>query len=183
MLLPTEIELAIAAFLSQQLQSYRQVNQAKQNLVAQLDYNSLEAFKVIDLFYQGYLSMASLETYQKAHGFSLTNDELVAFFKGVDLDEDGRISYHELIEAVHLMEPLNYFSDVIIRASEMEKAVERSRALERIILPQYPYYFYPYYPHFYPSFFPYLHLNEMRVRENSLDRLRKTRLGQVEYEK
>lgn len=93
------------------------------------------------------------------------------------MDEDGKISYTELVEAVHLMEPLPYSTDAVVRSIEIERALERSRALERLYLPSYPYYFYPYYPNYYPSYFPYLHLSDIRIRENSLERLRRSRLA------
>jgi Ca2+-binding EF-hand superfamily protein len=38
----------------------------------------------------------------------LSYDELWAFFRVVDADEDGRISYSELLEAITLVP--NYFS-------------------------------------------------------------------------
>lgn len=38
----------------------------------------------------------------------MSSDELLAFYRVVDLDEDGRISYSELLEAVTLVP--NYFS-------------------------------------------------------------------------
>ena len=38
----------------------------------------------------------------------MSNDELSAFFRVVDLDEDGRISYTELLEAITLVP--NYFN-------------------------------------------------------------------------
>lgn len=153
--------------------------------MGQLDYSSLEAFRSLDLFNQGYLSTESLEVFQRAHAQPLTAEELLHFFKAVDQDEDNRISYQELIEAVHLMEPLPYtpLNNSIIKAYEIERALERSRSLERLNLSSYPYYFYPYYPYYYPSYFPYLRLHDVRVRENSLDRLRRSRLAQVEQDK
>jgi Ca2+-binding EF-hand superfamily protein len=52
---------------------------------------------------------------------SLSLEEGDAFFRAVDLDEDGKISYSELIEAVHLLEPLPYRvpSSVAIREAEL----------------------------------------------------------------
>lgn len=98
------------------------------------------------------------------------------------MDFDGRISYSELIEAVHLLEPLPYKlpSSLAIREAELQAALERSRSLERIHYPYYPYYFSPYYPLYYPSYYPYLRLTEQRLRESSLDRLRRSRLAQLE---
>ena len=49
------------------------------------------------------------------------------------MDQDGKISYSELVEAVHLMEPLPYKPDVPLR-SELLNAIENSRSLERIYL-------------------------------------------------
>lgn len=119
----------------------------------------------------------------RAQGFPLAADQLSAFFKAVDLDQDGRITYSELVEAVHLMEPLPYTpsSGILIRQNEIERAIQTNRALERLYLPSYPYYFYPYYPTYYPaSFYPYLSLAEIRIRENSLDRLNRSRLAAIE---
>jgi hypothetical protein len=106
-------------------------------------------------------------------------EEIEAFFRMVDLDEDGRISYSELIEAVHLLEPLPYRipSNLTIREAELQSALDRSRSLERIYYPYYPYYFSPYYPQYYPSYYPYLRIGEQRIRESSLEVLRKSKLG------
>jgi len=83
------------------------------------------------------------------------------------------------------MEPLPYVpnSDVLIRQADIERALQRSRSLERLYLSSYPYYFYPYYPTYYPaSYYPYLSLAELRLRESSLDRLRSSRLAAIETE-
>lgn len=54
----------------------------------------------------------------------ITEEELKAFFRAVDLDLDGRVSYSELVEAVHLMEPLPYKSSGVgLRESEIMSAV------------------------------------------------------------
>lgn len=107
-----------------------------------------------------------------------------AFFKGVDLDEDRRIGYSDLVEAVHLMEPLPYrptsTTELVARESEIRLQLEKSKALERLYLSSYPYYIYPYYPLYYPSYYPYWRLSEMRLRESSLERLRRSRLESEE---
>lgn len=41
-----------------------------------------------------------LHEFTKSHGNLLSTDEILAFFRVVDLDEDGHISYPELIEAI-----------------------------------------------------------------------------------
>lgn len=52
----------------------------------------------------------------------LTYDDLESFFRSVDLDEDGRISYSELVEAVHLMEPLPYdYSPIVDTSREIRR--------------------------------------------------------------
>lgn len=113
----------------------------------------------------------------------LTQEEVQAFFVAVDLDQDDKISYSELVEAVHLMEPLPYKpSTSSIRESQLLSAIENKRSLERTYLPSYPYYFYSYYPYYYPYYYPNLKLENLRQRENSLDRLRRSRLSQLESE-
>lgn len=101
------------------------------------------------------------------------------------MDDDDRISYGDLIEAVHLKEPLPYTpsASVVIKSDEIERALERANSLERLYLSSYPYYFYPYYPASYPTYFTYLNFNErMRVRENSIERLRNSRFVEIESE-
>ena len=89
--------------------------------MSSLDYSTLEAFKSLDLFNLGYVTFDSLNLFMKQQGVSLLLEEADAFFRAVDLDEDGKISYSELIEAVHLLEPLPYRvpSSVAIREAEL----------------------------------------------------------------
>ena len=50
----------------------------------------------------------------------MSDDELNAFFRVVDVDEDGRISYTELLEALTMVP--NYFN----RSYELDNEVRKS---------------------------------------------------------
>jgi hypothetical protein len=63
MMLPTEVETALADVFSQELQNYRSVAPVKSALVNSLDYTSLEAFRTLDLFNQGYVTPESLSAF------------------------------------------------------------------------------------------------------------------------
>lgn len=181
MLLPQQVEAALADLFAQEIANYRTINPIRQLLVGSLDYTTFEAFRTLDLFNQGYVSRATLVEFMRPT--PLTENELNAFFTAVDLDRDGKISYSELMEAVHLMEPLPYRRESqTLRQSELLAAIENNRSLERLSLQSYPYYFYPYYPYYYPYYYPTLKLENLRQRENSLDRLRRSRLQQIESE-
>lgn len=128
-----------------------------------LDYSALEAFRTLDLFNQGYITIDTLAVFMRNQSTPLLQDELLAFMAAVDLDQDGRVSYSELVEAVHLMEPLPYRStEHGLRESEILNAIEKNRSLERVYLPSYPYYFYSYYPYYYPYYYPSLRLENQR---------------------
>ncbi len=60
----------------------------------------------------------------RSNNSPLTYDELWAFFRVVDTDEDGRISYSELLEAITFVP--NYFSQEL-RRSALESQLRQSR--------------------------------------------------------
>jgi hypothetical protein len=57
MLLPTEVEWALAKLLQQEISNYRYLSPIKAQLVNALDYTSLEAFKSLDLFNLGFITI------------------------------------------------------------------------------------------------------------------------------
>ncbi len=121
----------------------------------------------------GYITKDSLVLFMRDLSIVLSYDDIEAFFRSVDLDEDRRVSYSELVEAVHLMEPLPYdYSPAIDSSREIRRAIEHNHALERLYLSTYPYYFYPYYTSYYPYYYPYLSNTEINLRASSLERLR-----------
>lgn len=88
-----------------------------------LDYDSLEAFRSLDLFNLGFVSLDSLSVFLRANGVYLSLTEQEAFFRAVDTDEDGKISYTELVEAVHLMEPLPYRPSAAVELALRESRI------------------------------------------------------------
>lgn len=66
MLLPTEVEFALADLFTSVILSYRTVLSAKNALVSALDYTSLEAFRNLDLFNVGYATRDTLAIYMKS---------------------------------------------------------------------------------------------------------------------
>lgn len=50
MLLPAEVEQALADVFAQELSNYRNINIPRTALINSLDYNALEAFRLLDLF-------------------------------------------------------------------------------------------------------------------------------------
>lgn len=66
MLLPTEVEYALADLFTSVILSYRSVLSSKNALVSSLDYSSLEAFRNLDLFNVGYSTKDTLAIYMKS---------------------------------------------------------------------------------------------------------------------
>ncbi len=50
MLLPNEVEFALASVFQKEILNYRDLLASRTALVSSLDYSSLEAFKTLDLF-------------------------------------------------------------------------------------------------------------------------------------
>lgn len=108
MLLPYEVEWALARVFEQDLKNFSEIQIALELLNNSHDFTSLDAFKIIDINNMGYITIDTLEQFTKSCDVMLSSDELFAFFRVVDLDEDGRISYTELLEAITSCP--NYFS-------------------------------------------------------------------------
>jgi len=68
MLLPAEVEKGLSDLFREEIQNYRSLQVTKDALVNSLDYNSLEAFRALDLFNLGYLNIDSLNIFLKAQG-------------------------------------------------------------------------------------------------------------------
>lgn len=54
----------------------------------------------------------------RSNNSALSYDELCAFFRVVDTDEDGKISYSELLEAITFVP--NFFSQELKRSALIE---------------------------------------------------------------
>ena len=66
MLLPNEVEYALAKLFSQEINNYRYVKPSNQILVGSLDFDSLEAFKSLDLFNLGFITIDSLDMFMRS---------------------------------------------------------------------------------------------------------------------
>lgn len=87
---------------------FRSITTDQEYLTSSFDFNSLDAFRSIDDPYLGYITYDSLSSFMEKCGITLSYDELNAFFRVVDRDEDGRISYSELLESITFVP--NYFN-------------------------------------------------------------------------
>jgi Ca2+-binding EF-hand superfamily protein len=92
-------------------------------LKSSYDFTSLDAFRSIDTHYAGVITLDALVDFNINNGVPLSRDEAIAFFRVVDTDEDGRITYSELLEALTMV-PDFFKSSVIVQELRKSREME-----------------------------------------------------------
>eukprot|EP00831_Metopus_contortus_P051062 TRINITY_DN42893_c0_g1_i1.p1 TRINITY_DN42893_c0_g1~~TRINITY_DN42893_c0_g1_i1.p1 ORF type:complete len:350 (-),score=39.99 TRINITY_DN42893_c0_g1_i1:79-993(-) len=105
--LPYDVEYALARLLCREIETHKRIEKLRENLVTRFDFNPLEAFKIIDRVHECYLDFANIETFlnrtKKYLGeefIKISEEDIAAFVRRLDRDDDCRISYNEFMEGV-----------------------------------------------------------------------------------
>jgi Ca2+-binding EF-hand superfamily protein len=99
-MLPIRVEQALTTLLLRELKMQNKVEGIKRHLEFQYDFNIQSAFKIIDDWSYGYLDQRNLRRFLRTTGVLLSNQELIAMIRRIDLDGDAKVGYEEFFEGV-----------------------------------------------------------------------------------
>jgi len=95
-----EVETETVLALREQISLERELENAKQNLAKQPDFNLFDAFRVFDTPSMGYVTLSELKLKLADIGVFATYDEIDLFFKRYNKGRDGRLRYSEFCDSV-----------------------------------------------------------------------------------
>jgi Ca2+-binding EF-hand superfamily protein len=94
------VEHALTILLLREVKLQVKVENFKRVLEQSYDFNIQSAYKVIDDWSYGYLDARNLRRFLRNMGALLSDQELFALIRRIDLDGDAKISYEEFFEGV-----------------------------------------------------------------------------------
>jgi len=118
--LPYEAEWALARVFDKEIDYFRKIELLKEDLSMRYDYNHLDAFKIIDEDRTGFIDLDALYLFFKRNHIHATESDILALFRRVDQDGDGKISFSEFSECLTAHDP---YYKVSMRSSTIRERV------------------------------------------------------------
>ena len=94
------MDWSLAKVFEKEIQFYRQFERYRQEINFRVDFEIPDAFVTIDQFNKKFVDNDSLYIFLKRWNRMINEDDIIAIFRRVDLDNDGKISYNEFIESI-----------------------------------------------------------------------------------
>lgn len=96
--LPRDIELAMTAVITKEVELARRLAALKSDLYLGLDYTVMAAFRSVDKNNSGSITTVNLGGFMREHGHFASETELLAIVRRLDTDGDASINYSEWTE-------------------------------------------------------------------------------------
>lgn len=96
--LPRDIELAMTAVITKEVELARRLFTLKRDLELGLDYSVMAAFRSVDKYNSGSITTVNLGAFMREHGHFASETELLAIVRRLDTDGDASINYSEWTE-------------------------------------------------------------------------------------
>lgn len=96
--LPRDIELAMTAVITKEVELARRLGALRKDLELCLDYTVMAAFASVDKFNSGVITTVNLGAFMREHGHFASETELLAIVRRLDTDGDASITYGEWTE-------------------------------------------------------------------------------------
>jgi len=97
---------ALRALLETEIAYHESVERVKIDLVTRADFHAFSAFQTIDTDNIGQLGRASLKWFLRKHSFDPTDADIDAVFRRWDTDDDERLAFRELADALAPLQPV-----------------------------------------------------------------------------
>jgi Ca2+-binding EF-hand superfamily protein len=103
--LSSEVLYALVQVFERELQFLRDIEYRKEALVSRPDFNLLDAFRLVDQLNDSSLSRDAVRRYLMTCGFNPLSEDIEAFMRRIDKDQDEKVSYLEFVDCVLPAEP------------------------------------------------------------------------------
>jgi hypothetical protein len=120
------VEKELAELFLMEMDFHREVEQIKQELVSIKEYDKDSIFSVVDSTGLGHIYAKSIEQFLKNIKRKLTDEEIGALIRRVDMDGDNKISKQEFMEAILPQEP---FSKMLVRSRMQQHGAVKAPAV------------------------------------------------------
>lgn len=124
--LTLDVEKELAELFLMEMDFHREVEQIKQELVSIKEYDKDSIFSVVDSTGLGHIYAKSIEQFLKNIKRKLTDEEIGALIRRVDMDGDNKISKQEFMEAILPQEP---FSKMLVRSRMQQQGAVKAPAV------------------------------------------------------
>lgn len=104
--LEIETEYLLLRLLENEVETQRDLEAARKELVQRLDFNLLECFKVVDSKNSQKLDRNDLTDFLRKHNFKIIESDIDSIIRRVDNDGDYLISYLEFVDGILPSEPV-----------------------------------------------------------------------------
>jgi Ca2+-binding EF-hand superfamily protein len=93
--LSADTEINLVRIIVDEVSFFRRLDILKGDLETRYDYSVYAAFRTIDRYNEGYVSLDNLKYFFRAHHYYYTERELLSIIRRIDTDGDAKISYTE----------------------------------------------------------------------------------------
>jgi len=96
--LPANQEIELSTVLYHEIGLMRRLKSHKEDLVYRRDFTNHAAFRTVDRYNDGFITVDNLRHFFRFSGYYLTEKDTLAIIRRIDTDGDAKISYNEFVD-------------------------------------------------------------------------------------
>jgi len=104
--LPYEAEWALARVLNKEIDFFRKIELLKNDLTTRYDWNTHDAFRIIDIDRLGYITHDTVYLFLKRNNVIASHDDVDAILRRIDEDGIEKITYSTFLDAILPVDPI-----------------------------------------------------------------------------
>lgn len=98
--LPYDVERLLSQLFEKEINAFRRIEILKRNVIERYDFELRDAFEAVDADKLGFLDHESFHLFFKRNNMSVSVDDVLALFRRIDKDKDGKISFAEFADII-----------------------------------------------------------------------------------
>lgn len=103
--LPYEVEWALTRVVDKEINYNRKIELLKEDLSLRYDFNTLDAFRLVDEDRCGLIDLDAIYLFFKRNHIIASESDILALLRRADTDGDGKLTYSEFVDAISPSDP------------------------------------------------------------------------------